>query len=112
MTLGHLTVSWVPVTPTGTEDRRNTPQEAAGTPVAIGGCRLDVEGAEERGGGAQDTVTVRARLFVPYDPAMSITQHDRFVVEGATWEIHGTPDRVDSHRGPHHWEVPVRHYEA
>lgn len=113
MRLGPTTATWVPVAPTGAVDRYNTPLEAPGATVDIPGCRLDIEGAEEGDTDERDTVTVRARLFVPYNAgANPVDGHDHFLVDGRRWDVHGDPDLVDSHRGPHHYEVPVRHHEV
>ena len=114
MRLGPITVGLVAVTPAGTRDRYNTPEETAAAPVAIPGCRLDIEGAEESLDD-RDTALVRGRLFVPYDATVTIDQHDHFVVPhpgGDRWEIRATVDLVDSHLGPHHYEIPVRMIEV
>ena len=113
MRLGPTTATWHAVSPDGAVDRYNTPTETAAAGVPIPGCRLDVEGAEEQDTDDRDTVTVRGRLFVPYNAgANSIDHHDHFTVDALRWEVHGTVDLVTSHRGPHHYEVLVRHYEV
>lgn len=99
-------------------DRYNTRRLADATPFTIDNCRLDIGSSEEFTEDRQ-TIISRGTLYVPYtvpDPDtpgatinLDIDPVDAFVVAGDTWEVDGNPKLIDSHRGPHHYEVPVLH---
>lgn len=121
MRLGPTTVQHIArayPTPENT-DRYNTRRLTDADPFTVEHCRLDIGSSEEFTEDRQ-TIISRGTLYIPYtvpDPEgpagatldLTINPVDAFIVEGDLWEVDGNPKLIDSHRGPHHYEVPVIH---
>ena len=110
MKLGPTTATWHAVTASGDRDRYNTPTLTVAAGVNITGCRLEIEGAEERDQDERDTNLIRGLLIAPWTLGQEITFNDHFVIDGTQWEVHADPHLTYSHVGPHHWEIPIRRW--
>lgn len=85
-------------------------------------ARTTVQGRMERIDSAEDearpgVVLSKWRLFIndPLPdtiPGWSLTSIDQVEWAGITFEVEGTPNRLDSPRGLHHWEYMLKEVEV
>lgn len=111
MNLGPTTVNYIKRNAAGTTSRQGIQQTTDAAPVVITGCRLDIERGSDEELEGRDTITSRAILFVPPSDTYAIGPLDAFTIGGDLWEVNGNPRLIDSHVGPHHYEITVLHFQ-